>query len=290
MTSRTAPSAAGSAARARTSASRASDAERRAGSRKRSRAFQYPAATARTRPAKARIRLFRLARATPAADATTSAAPEDSRWRHGEDRPPRESPPPVRQPEEAKALQPPSTTTRACRASIRLPAARARRPSPRGASGERDRGASAARRCNALSGPKDRERTSAGRTRPSGDVAGRAAGSPARTAGERPARGGSATSTSIGRSENSKISAKKEKTPRRLGRQRASGRPEEDQRERFFEREENEDGSISTAVTSTAPPASAASSSSGRVRNPTPAYRSSQRRGRCPGAPLLFPF
>ena len=74
-TSRRAPSAAGSAARARTSASRASDAVRRAGSRKRSRAFQNPALRARTRPARKRTRLFCLARATPAADAMTSAAP-----------------------------------------------------------------------------------------------------------------------------------------------------------------------------------------------------------------------
>src|ERR1035438_4723975 len=94
-----------------------------------------------------------------------------------EEWPPREPPPPGRLHEEARALRPPSTTTRAYSASIRLPAARARPPSPRGASGGRDRGASAAPRCSASSGPKGRVRTSADRTRPSEDMAAEGEGS-----------------------------------------------------------------------------------------------------------------
>src|ERR1019366_7011489 len=96
----------------------------------------------------------------------------------------------------------------------RLPAARARPPSPRGASGGRDRGASAAPRCSASSGPKDRVRTSADRTRPSGDVVAKGEGS--RRA--RPAKGPRGAGRRRARqSENSEISANEEKTPRRLG-------------------------------------------------------------------------
>src|SRR5664280_2122007 len=98
--------------------------------------------------------------------------------------PPRESPPPGRLQEEARALRPPSTTTRAYRASIRLPAARARPPSPRGASGGRDRGAA--------------EGEGSPRARPAKGPRG---------AGRRRAR----------QLENSEISANEEKTPRRLG-------------------------------------------------------------------------